>query len=98
MVDYEGKPKHQLQFLDGQRMRLDAKKQHVVDVNKKWPATNYKTDYSDPQATGDVEFFKHYKHKARTMKFDRNITSHYDEMNNKMLAAKQRGRRNNDLY
>ena len=31
------------------------------------------------------------------MKFDKKLASHYDEMNNKMFAAKK-GKRNFDLY
>ena len=66
-------------------------------MNKQCPTTNYKTDYSNPLATGDVEFYKRPKLPTRSLKFDKKLMSHYEEMNNKMLAAKK-GKRNNDLY
>ena len=95
MVDFEGKPRHQLQFIDGKWIKQEARKQHVLDYEKKCPTTNYKTDYSHPEASGDVQFFKrpHYP-VNHSLKFGKSMMSHYNEMNTKMLAEKQRSRQN----
>ena len=92
MIDFEGKPQHALQFLDGQRIKNEARKQHVLDFKKKCPTTNYKTDFISPRASGEVEFFKKPQFPVRGVNFDKNMMSAYDETNAKLMEEKRRSR------
>ena len=72
----------------------------MLSYKKPTPSTIYKTDFGSPEASGDVDFFRHPRLPVNNnqVRYDRNMKSHYDSTNSKLLEDVKRRRKFHQSY
>ena len=90
MIDYCRKVEIESKFCNVQRISEVNRRKHVSDVQRSTPTTLYKNTFSHPQQKGVYIHKKpQYPANSNFLKFDHNLKSHYETINDKLWNKDQ---------